>query len=96
MIVLNTSIISKANGLYALQAEENLKDLKEIMKALIIKDSPNKSAAIWAGEKSASITKDASTQTAEGGRIWAQTGVYRRNYVAAGAKKEKAVKTFAL
>lgn len=70
MIVLNTSIINKANGLYALQAEENLKDLKEIMKNLIIKETPDKSTTIWAGEKPAEM-KEASTQTVEGGRVWA-------------------------
>lgn len=86
MIVLNPSIVTKSNGLYALQAEENLKDLKEIMKSLIIKESPNKSAAIWAGEMSVPITNDL-TKTADGGRVWAQTGVYRRNYVANKKRK---------
>lgn len=83
MIVLNTHLIAKANGLYAVQAEENLRDLKQIMKALVIKESPGKSEAIWAGEKSVALP------ATKGSKVW------RRNYVTSG-KKEKAVKTFAL
>lgn len=94
MIFLNTNIISKTNGLYAQQAQENLKELKTIMKNLIIKDTP-KDDTVWATDKAATIKSDSSSQTVSGGNLWAQTGSYRR-YSPIKEKKSKKIPTFAL
>jgi predicted TIM-barrel fold metal-dependent hydrolase len=73
MIFLNTNIISKTNGLYAQQAQKNLKELKAIMKNLI-KNTP-KDDTIWGSDKTATIKSSSSSQTQAGGNLWARTGL---------------------
>ncbi|GMF65761.1 unnamed protein product [Phytophthora lilii] len=88
----NPSIIKQLKSLtvdigsYGDNADNNVAELKAIMKNLIIHDRPQKTqAAVWATDLDKSIRKvDASTQT-EGGRMWAYQ-----------PKKKKPVKTFAL
>jgi hypothetical protein len=89
MLVLNTKQFSKSGGLYNLQADQNLAELKSIMKDLIVKERPaSHRPAVWASERSEYSKKNASTQTdASGGRVWA----YQPR-----KKKEVKVKTFAL
>lgn len=87
MFFFNTHIISSSTGSYGDNADNNVAELKTIMKNLIIHDRPQKTqAAVWATDLDKSIKKvDASTQT-EGGRMWA----YQPK------KKTKTVKTFAI
>ncbi|KAE8994598.1 hypothetical protein PF011_g16673 [Phytophthora fragariae] len=77
--------------LYNLQADQNLTELKAIMKDILVKERPTGyTTAIWADNKPTTAT--VSTQTAPaGGRLWAKTGVYGPR-----KKKEPRVKTFAL
>ncbi|KAE9205698.1 hypothetical protein PF002_g20241 [Phytophthora fragariae] len=91
MLVLNTNLITKTGGLYNLQADQNLTELKTIMKDILVKERPTGYAtAISADSKPTTAT--VSTQTAPaGGRLWAKTGVYGPR-----KKKEPRVKTFAL
>ncbi|GMF39456.1 unnamed protein product [Phytophthora lilii] len=73
MIFFNPRIISSSGGSYGDNADLNVAELKAIMKNLIIHDRPQKTqAAVWAIDLDKSIRKvDASTQTSEGGRVWA-------------------------
>jgi hypothetical protein len=100
MFFLNPHLIAGSNGIYGEQANQNLAELRAIMKGLIIRERPQTSQAnhniSWASDSKAvelKDTKDSTSQT--GGRIWAHTGVYRTNYVAA-KKKGPTIKTFAL
>jgi ribonuclease HI len=72
MFFFNPRIISASSGSYGDNADNNVAELKAIMKNLIIHDRPQKTqAAVWATDLDKSVRKvDASTQT-EGGRMWA-------------------------
>jgi hypothetical protein len=84
MFFFNPRIISSSAGSYGDNADNNVAELKSIMKNLIIHDRPQKTqAAVWATDLDKS-KMDASTQT-EGGRMWAYQ-----------PKKKKTVKTFAI
>lgn len=48
MIVLNSKMMLKSGGLYNLHADQNLAELKSMMKDLIIKEQPKNQAAMWA------------------------------------------------
>ncbi|GMF18597.1 unnamed protein product [Phytophthora lilii] len=91
MSFFNPRIISSSAGSYGDNADNNVAELKAIMKNLIIHDRPQKTqAAVWATDLDKSIRKvDASTQT-EGGRMWAY------HYQPKKRAKKKTVKTFAI
>ncbi|KAE9282687.1 hypothetical protein PR003_g27341 [Phytophthora rubi] len=84
----NPSILKQ---LKIVTADQNLTELKAIMKDILVKERPTGYAtAIWADNKPTTAT--VSTQTAPaGGRLWAKTGVYGPR-----KKKDPRVKTFAL
>ncbi|KAE9106521.1 hypothetical protein PF006_g21346 [Phytophthora fragariae] len=84
----NPSILKQ---LKIVTADQNLTELKAIMKDILVKERPTGyTTAIWADNKPTTAT--VSTQTAPaGGRLWAKTGVYGPR-----KKKEPRVKTFAL
>jgi hypothetical protein len=95
MLVLNTNLITKTGGLYNLQADQNLTELKSIMKDILVKDRGTPyTTALWASDNKTvpTVKVESSTQTpAAGGRLWARTGVYGPR-----KKKEPRVKTFSL
>jgi len=93
MLVIDTKQITKTGGLYNLQADQNLAELKAIMKDLIVKERPSSNRpAVWASDRTEYSKKNSSTQTesstnTSGGRVWA----YQPR-----KKKEPSVKTFKL
>jgi hypothetical protein len=93
MLVIDTKQITKTGGLYNLQADQNLAELKSIMKDLIVKERPSSHRpAVWASERSEYKKTTSSTQTdsssnTSGGRVWA----YQPR-----KKKEPKVKIFSL
>jgi len=93
MFFLNTRIIAGSNGQYGERADQNLAELRSIMKGLIIRERKQSTqATAEVSSNAASLTtwastkkSDASTQT--GGRIWAHSQT---------RKKGPQVKTFSL
>jgi ribonuclease HI len=96
MFFFNPRIISSSAGSYGDNADNNVAELKAIMKNLIIHDRPQKTqAAVWATDLDKSIRKvDASTQT-EGLRGFAG-GKTQNLWAYQPKKKTKTVKTFKL
>lgn len=94
MIILDPIFIHRSeNGLYAERAEENLSELKRLMKDIILKETDSANRGYSWGSDGVSIEKpkaDNQTQTdATGGRLWAKKTF--------GPKAKKvAVKTFSL
>jgi hypothetical protein len=94
MFFLNSRIIAGSNGQYGERADQNLAELRAIMKGLIIRERKqstqaeaevSSNAAPLTTWSSSSKKSDASTQT--GGRIWAHSQT---------RKKGPQVKTFSL
>ncbi|KAJ8571721.1 hypothetical protein ON010_g5114 [Phytophthora cinnamomi] len=71
MLVLDPRNISKSGGLYNLNADHNLTELKSIMKDLLVKEVPSRNRpTVWATDSKPYSKKTVSTQTDASGEQW--------------------------
>ncbi|GMF12177.1 unnamed protein product [Phytophthora lilii] len=63
MLVIDPKLISKPGGLYNLQADQNLAELKSIMKDIIVNERPSSSKPSPWTDLTVPTKKDASTNT---------------------------------
>ncbi|KAJ8563805.1 hypothetical protein ON010_g7543 [Phytophthora cinnamomi] len=97
MLVLDPKNISKSAGLYNLDADHNLTELKSIMKDLLVKEVPSRDRpSVWASDSKPYSKKTVSTQTDASGEEWEKHSDKAGSGVWAYKKRKKNVRTFAL